>query len=538
MSSILSRLAGMFQRKGAITYAQLVAPGQPKALPGKPREYVEEGYAQNAIVFRCVDIIAKAVASIPLEVMVGEEVAESHPLAALLKNPNPDQDWRDFAEWFIGYKLLTGTTFAERVMAINGKDPLQLWVWQPYAIKVLDPTNIRSPFPLAYVYQDGRPAHDRRWDVDEFNGQSDLLLWRNFSPMNRWFGSSALAAGARDVDQHNQAGEWNRKMLANNMQPPGMLYTEGNLTEGQFNDIKQQMKERSQGPQNARMPLIGQGGLKWASFANNAQEMDWLNGRRMAGHNIAAVFGVPTQVIPIEGSQTFANYEEARLALWEDTVIPEALNMAGALMRWFRPCYKEGQRLSIKLKLDNVPALAPRRKQKWETIGNATFLSINEKRVALGYEPVKNKEADAVYVEAGKLPLLPGEDGADTGDGVPTKDGVVVPSDGTVQDTAFNGAQVTALISILQAVTGGTLPAASALEAILIAFPTIDRTEAQAMVTPLESFVPDVPEDTNPDQPANDDPALAKSTLAKKLRRMGIGSKAAEEIARNVVHAN
>ncbi len=535
--SFKSWLATRFQRKGAITYAQLVAPGQPKALPGKPKEYVEEGYSQNAIVFRCVDIIAKAVASIPLEVMVGDEVVENHPLAALLKNPNPDQDWRDFAEWFIAYKLLTGTTFAERIMALNGKDPLQLWVWQPYAIKVLDPTNVRSPFPLAYVYNDGRPAHDRRWDVDELNGQSDLLLWRNFSPLNRWFGAPALAAGARDVDQHNQAGEWNRKMLANNMQPPGMLYTEGNLTEGQYNDIKVQMKERYQGAQNARMPLLGQGGLKWASFSNNAQEMDWLNGRRMSGHNIAAVFGVPTQVIPIEGSQTFANYEEARLALWEDTVIPEALNMAGALMRWFRPCYKEGQRLSINLKLDNVPALAPRRKQKWETINGATFLSLNEKRIALGYEPVDNEEADAVYVDAGKLPLLPGGKGADTGEAEP-KDGVVVPTDGTVQDTAFNGAQVTALISILQAVTGGTLPAASALEAILIAFPTIDRPEAQALISPLEDFVPETTEvdDVSTEKP--EDPAMAKSTLAKKLRRLGISSKAAEEIAKDVIHAH
>ena len=42
--------------------------------------------------------------------------------------------------------------------------------------------------------------------------------------------------------------------------------------------------------------------------------------------DICEVLGVPTQLIGIEGSQTYANYEQTRAAFYEDRAIP-LLNM-------------------------------------------------------------------------------------------------------------------------------------------------------------------------------------------------------------------
>lgn len=58
-----------------------------------------------------------------------------------------------------------------------------------------------------------------------------------------------------------------------------------------------------------------------------------------------------------------------------------------------------------------------------------------------------------------------------------------------LQQQALNGAQVTALQGIIAAVTQKQLPAASAIEMIVNAFPTIDRATAERMVNPAAAFV-------------------------------------------------
>lgn len=68
--------------------------------------------------------------------------------------------------------------------------------------------------------------------------------------------------------------------------------------------------------------------------------------------------------------------------------------------------------------------------------------------------------------------------------------------DGTVQDTALNGAQVTALQEIIQSVALGQLPAASALAMIEVAFPGVDLGKIQKMVAAAANFTPKPTEPT------------------------------------------
>ena len=60
----------------------------------------------------------------------------------------------------------------------------------------------------------------------------------------------------------------------------------------------------------------------------------------------------------------------------------------------------------------------------------------------------------------------------------------------TVQDTALNGAQVTSLKEIVQAVADGSLPAESALHMIMLAFPSVSEEKARAILSPLANFEP------------------------------------------------
>ena len=50
--------------------------------------------------------------------------------------------------------------------------------------------------------------------------------------------------------------------------------------------------------------------------------MDFLQLKNMSARDIAMCFGVPSQLIGIPDAQTYSNIQEARLALYEETIIP------------------------------------------------------------------------------------------------------------------------------------------------------------------------------------------------------------------------
>lgn len=85
------------------------------------------------------------------------------------------------------------------------------------------------------------------------------------------------------------------------------------------------------------------------------------------------------------------------------------------------------------------------------------------------------------------------EDSTDTPQ-LPVNNQVATPTE-NVQTTAFNGAQVTALKDLVSAVGEGIIPAESAIEMMLVAFP-ITREVAEKMVLPAEKLVDAKTKDT------------------------------------------
>lgn len=364
------------------------------------RTYSTEGYERCVIVSRCVQVLARSVASIPIRIEIGGEAQENHPLLDLLAKPNPTMAQRAFMESVVAFHQITGCSYVEVLKA--GSQPKELWPWMPFAMKVAAPD--KGMLPLGFVYDDGVASHKRTWEVDKLTGASDMLQLKTFNPADPFYGLSPIANAAYAADQHNEANAWNMRMLQNASVPSGAIMSKGNLTPAQFASFKEEMEETYQGSKNARRPMVLSGDLSWVPMSLSPLEMDWLNGKNLSAREICAAFGVPTQVIPIQGDQTFANYEQARMALWQDTVIPLGLSIYDDMSRWFSLMY--GEDLSIVMELDEVPALEPARKEKWTAVSTATFLTTNEKREAVGYEPLEDTPmADRVLLPGTMQPM-------------------------------------------------------------------------------------------------------------------------------------
>src|SRR5262245_14719965 len=98
------------------------APGRPVWPMRDPAAFAREGYARNAIAYRCVRLIAEAAASAPLRVG-----PEDHPLARLLGRPNLEQTGVELMEAFYGHLQVAGNAYLQAA-SFGDEAPSELYV--------------------------------------------------------------------------------------------------------------------------------------------------------------------------------------------------------------------------------------------------------------------------------------------------------------------------------------------------------------------------------------------------------------------------
>ena len=63
----------------------------------------QEGYAENAIVKKCIDLIANNASRVEINLFRGDQEIDEHPLKDLLYSPNPTQGQVEFFASFVFY---------------------------------------------------------------------------------------------------------------------------------------------------------------------------------------------------------------------------------------------------------------------------------------------------------------------------------------------------------------------------------------------------------------------------------------------------
>jgi phage portal protein BeeE len=95
---------------------------------------------------------------------------------------------------------------------------------------------------------------------------------------------------------------------------------------------------------------------------------------------------VPPMLLGIPGDNTFANYAEANRVFFRQTVLPLAQRVGSSIAQWLSPQF--GDSIRVTIDTDRIDALAADRAALWDRVSNAAFLTLNEKREAVGYGPV------------------------------------------------------------------------------------------------------------------------------------------------------
>lgn len=399
----LRALTRSFQKKQSATYrAILMLFGNNPAWTRKDfAKLTEAGFMNCISVYACVSLIARSVARLPWILNKKPmsspgsrskvERIEEHELLDRIRKPNPKEGQAAFIENTMSYYLISGNSYIERVGPKVGP-PKELYSLRPDRIKIIP--GDRANLVAGYKYEVGGKKV-------LFNNKQILHL-KTFHPLDDWYGLSPLEVAAKAIDISNMSMTWNAKLLENEMRPPGAMSTEQNLEDEQFDRLKREIREKMQGYENAAEPLLLEAGLKWENFAITPKDADWLNSDKMNDRRICRLFNVSPELIGDSENKTYSNYQEARKALYLETILVHGGFFRDELNNWLTPAY--GERLYLDIDRDQIEAIREAMKEIYDWMDKAWWLKINEKRIACGKDDI-GPEGDVIMVPSNYIPL-------------------------------------------------------------------------------------------------------------------------------------
>lgn len=368
----------------------------------------KEGYKENFLIFRCLNIIIDACSQAEWGVWQydseGKYVKiDGHPIEKLLNKPNPQMNKEKFIEMMIAYYYIGGEIALQKIKSTSGIG--RLFIYRPDKI-TLDLTG-ESDEP----YKNIKYNNSINIKAEEFG------LFKTFDPMDELNGMgrgmSLLAPIAKSGDMLNAAYDWNIAMLQNGGNPSGAFVTDQIMGDDEYQRTKTALQNEHGGAKKVGKMLLLEGGLKYQKTGENPKDMDWSNGKESAVIDICTGMGVDPILAGYNQFSSYNNMKEAKKGLFTSKAIPLMNNISGFLTEFL----ELGENEYIEASFDHVAVLRENETERMKRINEDTTSSINEKRVMKGQEPIDGGDVigDVIVID-GKvyIPMNLQEIGVDT----------------------------------------------------------------------------------------------------------------------------
>jgi HK97 family phage portal protein len=333
-----------------------------------------DAYTSNPIVNRCINIISDAVAS--NKFITNDKVVED-----ILKRPNKHIGAFEFFKKLTTHKLVYGQSFCDLEQGENG-----------FSMNIIHPKYMEALYLKGKLIGFIKSAEDGSKCKYSYNHTSKGSILKE---VMRWFFShpsydekelSPISSAKTAIELHTEACKWSCSLLANGARPSGALVIKDPmnfLRKEQFDRLKRQLEERYSGSHNAGRPMLLEGGIEWQEMSFAPKDLDFIASRDAAAREIATAFGVPTQILNMKNDATYHNMQEARISLFEDTIIPMLDNLCSRLSAFFS--YSFDKPIEILYDANAISALSYKRHSLFDSLSNASFLTNDEKRSMIGF---------------------------------------------------------------------------------------------------------------------------------------------------------
>lgn len=472
-------------------------------LPSVTGERVSPERARGLpVLWACIRAISEDEASLPLCVYQkrkegGREKATDHPLWGLLHDsPNPWQTSLQFREMLTAHACLRGNGYAVIVSSGGGR-VTALLPQHPDQVTLLLAPDGELWYQVAPAQQGAEVMTYRQDEILHLRGPSD----------DGYSGLSMVEVFRNSLGLGLAGEKYAGKFFANDASPGGLVKHPAKLSKDAHEKLKASWRARHEGTDNAFRLGILEEGMTFERLNFSQKDAQFLESRQFQIEEICRVFRMPPHIVQHLARSTNNNIEQQFIEYVTLTLRPWLVRWEQQLAKALLTQRDRSAGIYIEHQVDGL--LRGDAKSRAESLAiqrQNGALTANEWREFENRNPVPggdvllvplnftSAETYAAGGAAGGQPVAAGSGVPNDGGRGPAAGaapaGAGASPEGDVQATALNGAQVTSLVEVLQAVAKGQLPIESAKGVILLAFPTVTQAQLDAMLGALEGFEP------------------------------------------------
>jgi len=347
----------------------------------------------SGIMYKCVDLIASNVSTNKFHLYDirkdEKKIVVNHPLLKLLQRPNKYQTTTDLIYQISSQIDITGVSYLYPVKSIDGSNYLELWVLNPYRVKVIKGTD---DIVSHYIYRKEKGG-ETRFELNE------LIEIKRPDPFDITKGLSTIQKAKYEIEGVLNAVQWNSNFFSNGAMPSGILTTDQQMTDESFDRLDKEWRTKYEGASNAHKTLLLDGGLRWEQVTLKQKDMDFIKQREFSRDEILAIFGVPKSIL-YANDVNRANAEAGKYFFAEYTLSPRLDLIFEKLNIFYLSLFKGTE--GFELQPENpVPENVEQQLMRKEKSVNR-WLTVNEVRQEDGYEPLDG--GDILYLPTNLVP--------------------------------------------------------------------------------------------------------------------------------------
>ena len=293
--------------------------------------------------------LAMATARMPFEVK--EHVAhldskpEDGPLTALLTRPNERMSGFKLWEWTSSTRDIYGEAFWLKMRDEKGV-VRELHPMHP--ANVIARRNIEGG--LEYIYSSGTRNVSMLPPIPE----EDVVAFTTYNPDNLTRGLSNLEGLRMTLLNEDAARRATQAFWKNGLRPSVVLSHPSELSQPAMDRLKANMDARHAGADNMGGSLVLEEGLTTTTMQLTAEEMQYIEGRKLNREEVCAAYDVPPPVVHILDHATFSNITEQLRSQYRDTMAPRFVGLESVINHQLVPDFYPDRGVYTRFNMDEV----------------------------------------------------------------------------------------------------------------------------------------------------------------------------------------
>lgn len=373
----------------------------PQYSDAKYRIIAKEGYAENWIIFRCLQEITQAAIQLKWNVCKKDKDGKkvpipNHPVQVLLDKPNPLYSQAEFIRRAIVFYYLGGDAPIVRMAVRGGKLVKEIYTYRPDKMSIGLTGKVDMPY-TDIRYEGQNPKNFK---------PEDFTLWKSFNPLDEYDGlgrgMSPLKPILKNGDLLAAMLDWNVSLMQNGGQVSGVISVGEFPNNGARERAQADLNSKYSGTPNVGKWMLVEGDrTSVLQTGTNPKDMDWIKGKESTMRDICIGMGIDPIIIGFNEQSSYNNKSEAEKGLYTKSVIPLMQGLAGQLTPFLG--LEDGEFIDIDY--SEIPVLQEDIGKINEKLNN-NYMEINEKRKARGLE---NVEGGDIVAPEGSFAIIKGK---------------------------------------------------------------------------------------------------------------------------------